>query len=341
MDLRTARALREELEAFVASVHVQAPGEGIGIGIATTEMPGRYSIAVRARTAEFFPPNLVDELRRRTAGEIDIRITGPVAARLPANVVTSAEPVPPPRARQRPEIRFGGTRTRGATTTGARLQIGASVGHYRISGGTLGCFARRNADGALGIVSNNHVLAAEDRGVDGDVILHPAFADRGTTTNNVIAALCGDYPRLSGGTAGVDCAFALLRTDLQYDPVSLQMGYRLRPVAAPEDGQRAVAKVGRSTLRTHGRIISFELTPVDVYYGLGVVRFTSQIEIESSSPTPFSRPGDSGSVIFGTEGNALGLLYANSAVGGAWKSGLTYAHPLNAVLNALGVTLLT
>jgi len=341
MDLETAQGVKRELQTFLDSESVSSRGVRIGLGIAPASRPGQYNIAVRARSDDILPRDIVETLRVKTAHEIDVRVTGTIKVRLPA-VIDTPQPFPtfmflPPRPAGFADILVRGSGGSG----GDRLTIGASVGHYRTSAGTLGFFARRRADGAVGIVSNNHVLAAEDRGIDRDDVLHPAPADRGQRPKNVVATLCGTYPRLKGGGAAVDCAFAVLRREVTYDPSALHMGQTLGSVLSPAEGQGEVSKIGRTTLRTHGRITAFELDSVDVDYSFGPLRFGAQIEIESSSRLPFSRPGDSGSLIFGPEGHALGLLFAMSAIGGTLSTGLSYAHPIGAVLDALDVTLFT
>ena len=65
----------------------------------------------------------------------------------------------------------------------------------------------------------------------------------------------------------------------------------------------------------------------------------SQIEIQSSGTGPFSRGGDSGSLVYREDGVAIGLLFAGSESGGDNGSGLTYVNPIDAVLAAFGATL--
>lgn len=341
MDLTTARRLKQELQAFLDSEPIRDRGGRIRLGIAPTSRAEQFNIAVQGETEQDLPSDLVDVLRVRTAGEIDVRITGRIEVRLPADLIQpdlrQTGYVPP--KTYHTEIRYGGSNPRSVTTVGQRLMMGASVGHYKTSAGTLGFFARRTSDGAIGFVSNNHVIAAEDRGADRDDVLHPARADRGSQPKDVVAVLSGSYPRLHTGFANVDCAFALLREDVNYDPWALPMGQKLKSSLPPLDGQRAVSKVGRSSLRTYGRITAFELDKLDVYYPGGVLQFSQQLQIESGNNLPFSKPGDSGSLIFGPDGHALGLLFAMSALGGAWRSGLSYANPIQSVLTALGVTL--
>jgi hypothetical protein len=338
MDLQTARDLKQELRTFLDSTSLRPRSDGIGLGVGVTSRPGHYVIAVRGQSEEAVPHDIVEMLRTRTANEIDVRFTGRIEVRPPVILPNVSDKVIVPGPPRRRPVWVGGTR--GSKGTGDELKIGASIGHYTVGAGTLGFFARRRSDSAVGIVSNNHVLAAEDRGKYGDEILHPGPADRGQRSKYVIATLDGSYPLLKGGTAGVDCAFALLKDGVPYDPASLQMGQRLKPPSSPEDGQRLVSKIGRTTLRTFGHIKSIELDRIDVYYGIGMIRYAGQVEIESSSPSVFSLSGDSGSLIFGPEGNALALLFATSPIGGAWKSGLTYANPIDTVLKALDVSLL-
>jgi len=65
---------------------------------------------------------------------------------------------------------------------------GCSIGHYQITAGTLGWFAEDKKDGEVVIVSNNHVLANENKAKNGDSILQPGPYDGGTS-NDVIAKL--------------------------------------------------------------------------------------------------------------------------------------------------------
>jgi hypothetical protein len=65
------------------------------------------------------------------------------------------------------------------------------------------------------------------------------------------------------------------------------------------------------------------------------------MEIEGAATAPFSRPGDSGAVIFTSrERKGRGLLVGGTAAGGANGKGLTYASSLSTVLERLGATLL-
>jgi len=78
---------------------------------------------------------------------------------------------------------------------------------------------------------------------------------------------------------------------------------------------------------------------VTVEYDLGILTFDNQIEIEGSGQRSFSDAGDSGSLIVDDDMMASALLFAGGDHGGSNGKGVTYANPINAVLQALAVTL--
>lgn len=100
-----------------------------------------------------------------------------------------------------------------------------------------------------------------------------------------------------------------------------------------------VAKLGRTTGLTRGRVTAFELDNVTVGFDLGALGFDNQIEIEGGGSGPFSAGGDSGALIVGADRRAVALLFAGSDQGGANGQGLTYANPIHAVLDALQIEL--
>jgi hypothetical protein len=107
----------------------------------------------------------------------------------------------------------------------------------------------------------------------------------------------------------------------------------------PETNAR-VAKLGRTTGLTRGRVTAFELDNVIVGYDLGNLRFDNQIEIEGAAADPFSDGGDSGSLIVDDELRGVALLFAGGDQGGTNGRGLTYANPLAEVLARLRVDVL-
>ncbi|MBF4510600.1 MAG: hypothetical protein ISP10_09020, partial [Aeromicrobium sp.] len=82
---------------------------------------------------------------------------------------------------------------------------GVSVGHHRITAGTLGCVVRRG-DERL-ILSNNHVLADSNDAGLGDAILQPGPIDGGSDPADRIATLDRFVPIVMAGESST-CAFA-------------------------------------------------------------------------------------------------------------------------------------
>jgi hypothetical protein len=307
MRLDSARELKRDIQFAIVEERIRSgSAPQLAIGVAPTSRPGDYRLAVRSTVDQ--TDAFREALQARAPGEVDFRVTGRITAAMPINAgVRSA------------------------------LTIGASVAHYRCTAGTLGFFARRLRDGALGIVSNNHVLAAEDQGMDGDDVLHPGPADRGRRPRDIIGKLDGSYPRLDRQDLTVDCAFAVLARSRSYDP---SLGGQ--PIGVPltlmEGAHIEVFKIGRTTGRTTGRITAFELDDVPIEYSQKTIPLNSQLEIESIDASAFSRSGDSGSLVFAAGAQPVGLLCAASPVGGTSGSGLSYANRIDAVLEALGVT---
>ena len=291
---------------------VESVSPTVALGVAPA--PGRrggFQLAVRVqhRAVEEY----VDAIRRASRREADVRYVGPVVKRQR----------PPERRRQRP------------------VRIGVSVGHHAITAGTLGCFARRGRSGLLQVLSNNHVLADENRAALGDPILQPGRADGGRAPRDVIASLA-TFVRLRSTSANeVDCALAVLHEGVPADPTALGEGGRLSGVVEEVTGEdEIVEKIGRTTGHTTGRVTAFELDNVIVGYDAGPLRFDNQIEIEGTADAAFSAGGDSGSLVF-TSGahRALGLVFAGSDQGGTNGQGLTYCNPMTTVLRRLRASL--
>ena len=291
---------------------IRSRGEGathMAVGVAIGDRPDAYRVAVRAADPGSVDQELLDRIRAEAKEEVDLQYTGPLRM-------------------ERAE----------GTVPRKRLEIGASIGHYTCSAGTIGFFARRNAGGAVGLVSNNHVIAAQDCGEENDEILHPAPADHGSSPNDVVAYLAGDYPRLQDRNQTVDCAFARLAHGTYGDAMSLGATERLQNTIAIAEKYLQVEKIGRTTGRTAGRITAIDIDFFDVQYSFGYVSFFDQIEIEAVSVTPFCRPGDSGSLVFTRDREPLGLLFLATRAGGAFNCGRGYANPIANVLRSLDVT---
>ena len=69
------------------------------------------------------------------------------------------------------------------------IPSGVSVGHYKITAGTLGTIVRDRRTGAALILSNNHVLANSNDSLVGDPVMQPAPMDGGKQPEDVVARL--------------------------------------------------------------------------------------------------------------------------------------------------------
>lgn len=69
------------------------------------------------------------------------------------------------------------------------IPSGVSIGHYKITAGTLGTIVTDRRTGEKLILSNNHVLANSNDALVGDPILQPGAADGGTNPADMVARL--------------------------------------------------------------------------------------------------------------------------------------------------------
>ncbi len=320
MELSSVRELKAALAEHVlpvAAESVRMRGAARALRLGTESPPsvalgvapkaeGGYALAVRIQHRALEGSRTLETIVQQAKDEVDVRYIGRVGKRA----------APWHQQRQRP------------------LRIGCSVGHVKVTAGTLGAFVRPRRGGALAILSNNHVLANENRAKKGDGILQPGAYDAGQDPHDIVATL-GSFPRLKrSGTNRVDCAMAELTGGVDANTTAMRGLGKLKGIGdAFLDEGAQVAKIGRTTGKTRGRVTAFELDEVYVDFDIGALRFDDQIEIEGDGP--FSDGGDSGSLIVGADRRAVGLLFAGSDQGGANGQGLTYANPIRAVLDAL------
>lgn len=284
-----------------------------------------YHLAVRVQRPSLVASPLVEHITAEAKGEVDVRLIGRIDKR---DKRTPAAALNEPWFRQR--IR--------------PLLIGSSVGHVRVTAGTIGAFVQR--DGKTFILSNNHVLADENRGKNGDAVVQQGTIDGGKDPDDTVAALRRMVRLKKSGANVVDAALAGVANGIDFD------ARLLRGILAGQDRQLAglgpefvdegtvVHKVGRTTGATEGRVTAFDVDNVVVAYDSGNLRFDNQIEIEGVGNAAFSDGGDSGSGIVDGEMGIVALLFAGGDTGGSNGLGLTYANPIRTVLSSLGATLL-
>jgi hypothetical protein len=201
---------------------------------------------------------------------------------------------------------------------------GISIGHYAISAGTFGCLVRSGGD--TFILSNNHVLANENRGAEGDPILQPGRFDGGKTDKDVLARLDTFVALDPEGTNIADAAIAQPFDAREVSPDILGIGKLRGSKDASLDEK--VMKSGRTTRVTRGTVVDASAT-VRVGYSTGSFVFTDQMIIKGERGS-FSAGGDSGSAIVSYDGRAVGLLFAGSPF-------YTIANKIDNVQKALDV----
>ncbi|MBY0232658.1 MAG: S1 family peptidase [Gemmataceae bacterium] len=197
--------------------------------------------------------------------------------------------------------------------------------------------------GAVAILSNNHVLAGENRGKKGTGrILHPgsgsftAAQHVATLTDFVALKPSPPAARPALGNVvfnAVDAAVATLKTGVPFTQAYLPARHLPHPTGtAPARVGDHVFKVGRTTGLTRGTVTAIGAVVGPIPYDPGNCWFSQQIEIKGDNGTMFSDHGDSGSLILRASGDVVGLLYAGNGTH-------TYACPIDAVLAALSCTL--
>ena len=329
-----------------------APAEVLALGVAPGP-DGRDRLAVRLDRDGPASQEVVARLVERAAGEVDVRVTGPVRV-LPASGPLPGSPgssAPGLANAHLPGLAPAGPGSPPSDTlsvdTGLRrrtrpLVPGLSVAHPAVTAGTLGALVL--VGGRPGVLSNSHVLADSGRAALGDAMLQPAPYDGGDVGRDRIGELVAHGALSTDRPNAVDVAAGVLDDPgLAGENVvpGLTGPMRLRGVTDDPPADDRVGKIGRTTGWTTGRVTAVELDGVQVAFDSGVLVFDGLVEVEGEGALPFSRGGDSGSTVYTLgEGLALGLLFAGGETGGSNGQGLTFACPFSAALAAVGATLL-
>ena len=200
---------------------------------------------------------------------------------------------------------------------------GASIGHFKITAGTLGCLVKDKKTGKTLILSNNHVLANSNKAKKGDAILQPGAADGGRNPKDQIATL-ERWVKVGFGKRAnaVDAAVALPLDDKDVSPEISSIGIPKGTVQGKVG--LAVQKTGRTTDHTLGEIKDTSAT-VRVDYDGRTALFRNQILTGA-----MSQGGDSGSLVLDQKRRAVGLLFAGS-------DRVTLCNPMQDVFKLLDV----
>ncbi|CAG7839092.1 hypothetical protein CLOHAE12215_00496 [Clostridium haemolyticum] len=209
---------------------------------------------------------------------------------------------------------------------------GYSIGNvleYNVSG-TCGCLV---SDKYLYVLSNNHVLANNNKIPIETSIIQPSISDGGKNPKDVIAHLYRFIPIefIEGNKKPenkVDCAIAKV---ISRSLVSASIAF----IGIPKGIKEAlllekVCKVGRTTEKTYGKVTYTRGTIIVESEEVGKdALFTDQI-----MTSKMTESGDSGSLLVDEELNALGLCMSSNKQ-------VTIVNPIRNVLSSLKVKLVT
>jgi len=130
------------------------------------------------------------EQKGETSGEVAVVVL--VEEKKPLAALSAQDVIPPELNGMRTDVyEVGYLRAQQSPKERFRPVIpgGVSIGHYKITAGTLGVMVKDRVTGASLILSNNHVLANSNDAAPGDSILQPAPMDGGMQPGDVVAKL--------------------------------------------------------------------------------------------------------------------------------------------------------
>ena len=311
-DRRAVRAFAAVSPAPTDNVVAVGIGEKITDGRPTGETAVKLFVRVKYAASELDSEHMLPTQHRGFTTDVEeIGLVRPFTT----TVASAAAARINPRRRMRP------------------AQPGASIGfrdpaNAFVMAGTFGALVH-DPNGQY-ILSNNHVLADENGLAAGAPIFQPGLLDGGNPATDKIAELTRFVALQTAGANSVDCAIARVLNPADASNAILKIGPPAGVAAAAID--MIVHKFGRTSGYTVGRVTSVD-TDVVVTYGIGNVTFTQQVIIQSTGTQPFSKAGDSGSLIVARQTHqAVALLFAGSTTH-------TIANHIDAVLAALKVSL--
>jgi hypothetical protein len=213
--------------------------------------------------------------------------------------------------------------------------LGASLGNNaECLPGTLGCVVVKN--GTRYVLSANHVLARQNQGAIGEVIVQPSRPDG--------SAACDPLPpsnrvaQLSEFAAviydahtpnAMDAAIARITGDVSASTLPEHYGTPSSTIA-PASRDLPIQKVGRTTGLTIGSVKSVN-AKVKIKFPSGTALFTGQILTSKS----FGDFGDSGSLVVTADGTRrpVGMIIGGTGVGVAIVS------PIGPILERFGASI--
>lgn len=216
---------------------------------------------------------------------------------------------------------------------------GSQLGCSTDSGiGTLGCFAKRNADNKIVLLTNWHVAVGNADNINGDKVGQPSH------NGCCSCCACNEIGIVTDGrlkTDNLDAAIALLDgqesdtiPDVRYLNEVLEIGL-VAGSAAPVAGE-TVSKYGRTTGFTKGVISNDNGGTNLVYDSYGGITINRAGQLIIAVEAPFATyvdKGDSGSVSLNEKNQVIGLNYGKSGTSG-------FANNIVNVIGVLNISIL-
>lgn len=319
MDRKSAESLKEELLAEVGrspsqkgpqlhSMAKQPPTDQMAIGFSRPSKTN-YTVEIRVQRPDGSAYEAAEEYRlKHNSSEVNIQVVPqvqllPYVADFKKAAPTARLPAHPAR----------------------QLQLGLSVSRGDTDAGTLGAFLRVKGEDDYFLLSCNHVLAKLNNGSKGDHTYHPGRPDQSPLGNKHRIARLESWNDLATDTLNqFDAAIARINSDVENAgnqiPVNIpNAGTKIKAFAGdPIDDIRLnhpVRLVGRTSGDSWGKVTAVGVGPQAVFAApLGKILFGDIIEVVGDDG-PFSRPGDSGSLVFLADTfEAIGLLFGGGRI---------------------------
>ncbi|KEI02321.1 hypothetical protein [Clostridium botulinum] len=196
--------------------------------------------------------------------------------------------------------------------------------------GTLGCLVKDAH--AYYVLSNNHVLASCNDNPIGTPIVQPSLSFGGKYPADTVANLSKFVPlkivtKTQTPENIVDCAIAKITSNSLFSRKVTFLG-KIKGINHPVL-DLSVQKVGSTSELTYGKITTLGASRLLKFTNNKYYLFKNQI-----ITTKMGESGDSGSILFDTHMNAIGLLVSGG------DSSTTY-NPISTVLSSLNVSIVT
>ncbi|MBD1848290.1 SUMF1/EgtB/PvdO family nonheme iron enzyme [Cyanobacteria bacterium FACHB-63] len=220
------------------------------------------------------------------------------------------------------------------------LRPGIAIKHPRGGVGTLGCFVRKRGQQQLYILSVSHILAPKNIAKAGDPIIRLTSPTSEGEQEDVIATLAEYFHPEIGAENQLDVAIAAIQ-NLPVEAADIRGIGTLRGAYTGEESTllgKTVRKLGARSGVTQGTVSDIS-ADIRMSYEFGNITLENLIGIESPGSEPFTESGDSGAIVIDEEGYAIGILVGGTISPERGQRSLSFAIPLQSVLDALSLEL--